>query len=249
MYHASSLVEGRLRHLGVPAAVLREQLAALHERGYRLVGLTEALSLHATAPSVAVTFDDAYGDFLYAALPILEELDARATIYVPTGHVGGQARWLGDEASALPPLLTWEELRRCHASGRVEIGSHTISHRELDILRGEALRRELEDSKEHLERRLGITVSSLCYPHGYHSRSVRAAVQAAGYSNACEVGRRLRAPVHRWAVSRLAVGPDLDGAAVVDQVRRGGPRLAPAVKRVLRPPWRLVRAARAAWTP
>ncbi len=244
MYHAVSRLPGRLRRLGVPPQLLAEQLTRLRSEGYALVGLTEALETAAYDPTravVALTFDDAYSDFLDHAVPILQALDARATLYVPSAHVGDRAAWLGASAAVMPRLLDWDELRDCTASGTVEIGSHSHTHAQLDTLSAAALDQELVHSRDLLEARLEVEIRSFCYPHGYHSQAVRAAVQACGYDNACEVGRRLRSPQHRWSLSRLAVGPSDAPARVLANVRRGGPVVVPTVKRALQPTWRQVR--------
>lgn len=243
MYHAVQSVSGRLRNLGVPPRLLAAQLHRLRAEGYRLVGLTEALRMTHDSPRprvVALTFDDAYADFLTAAVPVLTELEARATLYVPTGHVGGPASWLGSDGAALPRLLTWLELRECVAA-RVEIGSHSITHPQLDTLPLLALEHEVRDSRRRLQEALGVSVESFCYPHGYHSALVRSVVRSAGYDNACEVGRRLRSERHRHAISRLAVGPAHTAERLSNEVRNGGPLVVPVVKRALQPAWRQVR--------
>ena len=243
MYHSVAVIRGRFRQLGVEPALLAQQLGALKDAGYRLVGLTEAVTAAAAGRQnvVALTFDDAYVDFLQSGLPILDQLDAKATLYVPTGHVGGRAGWLKGRANQLPALLTWNGISECLASGRVEIGSHSVTHRELDIMHTRSLATEVSSSRDELEQRIQTEVDSFCYPHGYNSKPVRAAVAAAGYSNACAVGRRLRENPNRFALPRLAVGPDDMGPDLLNQVRLGGPRLVPDLKRAANPGWRVAR--------
>jgi peptidoglycan/xylan/chitin deacetylase (PgdA/CDA1 family) len=244
MYHAVSPVDGRYRRLGLRTGLLHEQLSALVQAGYQLVGLTEALKLQAggDAAVVALTFDDAYEDFLQIAVPVLADLGARATVYVPTAHVGGVAGWLR-ENDKLPRILSYDALAECLDSGCVEIGSHSHTHRALDIIPASELAHEVRGSREQLEDRLGVGISSFCYPHGYHSRGVRNCVAAAGYDNACEVGRRLREARHRLAISRLAIESNEGPECLLVQVSAGGPRLVPTIKRALQPSWRQVRRA------
>jgi peptidoglycan/xylan/chitin deacetylase (PgdA/CDA1 family) len=243
MYHAASQLRGRFKALGVPAATLRKQLAGLAHEGWTLTGLSEALSMaeEGRRDVIALTFDDAYGDFAECVLPILGDLGARATLYVPTAHVGEPARWLGRYAEQLPRLLSWCELEHVAASGRVEIGSHSHTHVHLDTLTAADLEREVTEPRVVLEERLTVEVRSFCYPHGYHSAPVRDAVRAAGYDNACEVGRRLRSTQPRFAISRLAVDPADTPQHLARAVRAGGPVVVPAAKRVLQPAWRGVR--------
>lgn len=249
MYHAVSDLRGtRFAQLGVPPHLLEEQLTALARAGYRLLGLTDALRARAEEPSaalVALTFDDAYDDFAEHAAPLLRRAGAGATLYVPTAHVGGRAGWLGPAAGDVPPLMTWSQLADV-AAGGVEVGSHSHTHPQLDLLGAAELEHEVLESRRLLQERLDVDAASFCYPHGYHAPAVRAAVVAAGYDNACEVGRRTR-PVQgrRFSVSRLAVGPRTSPERLLHEVRSGGPLLEPLVKRALTRPWRSARRARA----
>jgi peptidoglycan/xylan/chitin deacetylase (PgdA/CDA1 family) len=242
MYHAVTPVDGRLRRLGLADGLLHAQLTAIDKAGFALLGLTEALDAWTKGDKVvALTFDDAYADFLATALPTLEAIGAKATVYVPTDHVGANARWLGSDQYGLPPVMSYVELRNCVESGLVEVGSHGHKHVPLDTLSPSDVSDELQRSKSLLESNLGITVRSLCYPHGYHSRMVRDAARLAGYDNACEVGRRLRSGSHRFAISRLAVSPHQAPDLLLKHIRNGGPRLVPAAKRMAQPAWRQVR--------
>jgi peptidoglycan/xylan/chitin deacetylase (PgdA/CDA1 family) len=244
MYHSISRASGPLRKLGVSPELLADQLGLLRSHGYELMGLTEALALTATDPSravVALTFDDGYRDFLDAAVPVLEAVGARATLYVPTMFIGRPASWLGAEANSLPSLLSWSELRECVGTGCVEIGSHSHTHSHLDTLSVGELPVEVVHSKTLLEDGLHVSVRSFCYPHGYHSAPVREAVRDAAYDNACEVGRRLRTAQHRWNISRLAVEPTHTPERVLSDVGSGGPVIVPSAKRALQPAWRRVR--------
>lgn len=247
MYHSVSRASGPLRKLGVSPELLADQLGLLCSEGYELVGLTEALELTATdpfRPVVALTFDDGYRDFLKAAVPVLKAANARATLYVPTKFIGGEASWLGAQAHTLPPLLSWGELRDCVSTGCVEVGSHSHTHAHLDTLSSRQLHAEVTQSKRLLEDGLQVPIRSFCYPHGYHSHPVREAVRRAEYDNACEVGRRLRTASHRWAISRLAVEPRHRPKRVLSDVASGGPVVVPRAKRALQPAWRQIRLYR-----
>jgi peptidoglycan/xylan/chitin deacetylase (PgdA/CDA1 family) len=234
MYHSVSTVDGRLRGLAVPERRLREQLGALAGAGYALVGLTEGLRGNGSRPTVAVTFDDGYVDFLQG-LDVLREVGATATLYVNPGHVGTRM--------ALGPLLSWNQIREVAGAG-IEVGNHSLVHHPLDVLPKALLDKEIRESTERLAGELGGSALSFAYPHGYHSARVRAAVARYGYDNACEVGRRLyRTGAGRFAVPRLQVTPDHDGAGTVELVRTGGPALVPTVKRAAQPAWRAVRWA------
>jgi peptidoglycan/xylan/chitin deacetylase (PgdA/CDA1 family) len=246
MYHSVSAVGGPMRELAVPPRLLADQLAALTDAGYRLVGLSEALDLldaGSTERLLALTFDDGYRDFLTAGVPALQAAGAGATLYPAVGHLGGEARWLGRWAPDFGAMLTWDELAEVAAAG-VEIGNHGLIHHPLDVLPATQLRREVVRSRDLLEQRLQRRVRSFAYPHGYHSRRVRGFVASTGHDNATEVGRRVHTPrERRLAVPRFQPTPDHTGADLVALVAGGGPGLVPRLKRIAQPGWRLARRA------
>ncbi|HLL65282.1 MAG TPA: polysaccharide deacetylase family protein [Micromonosporaceae bacterium] len=245
MYHSvSSVGSGPLRSLAVPPRLLREQLGALVAAGYRLVGLSDAIDLRAagaTGPLVALTFDDGYRDFVTEALPTLAEVCASATLYLAVGHAGGPASWLGARAAQFPPLLDWAALRDVTDAG-IEVGNHSLVHHPLDMIAPGQLGREIRESADRLTQRLGRPVRSFCYPHGYHTPAVRAAVVAAGHDNACAIGYRMFQPGDDpLAVPRLQPTPDHTGADLVRLVRGGGARLPAMGKAAAQPGWRIAR--------
>lgn len=242
MYHAVAPISGPLRGLGVPVDRLREHLAALGEAGYRVTGLTEGIDLaEHGVPVVAMTFDDAYANFLDAC-PVLAAFGAGATLYVPVAHVGGAPTWLGSDAGGFGAVLDWPDLRDVAALG-IEIGNHGLVHEPLDVLPGKGAARQIEMSRDTITAELGRAPRSFAYPHGYHSAKVRAAVAAAGHHNACQIGRRVSTPHDdRYAIPRLQPTPEMSGEALVRCVRaRTQPRA--QVKRMAQPGWRMARRA------
>ena len=254
MYHSVSRpVSGPLRGQAVPPWRLAEQLRALTDAGYRLVGLSEALDLldadadadadltagpyadahaetgtetdpGARAPLVALTFDDGYRNFLTDGLPRLAAAGGSATLYPVAGSLGANPRWLGARATELGPLLSASQLAEVVAAG-IEIGSHGLAHEPLDVLPAAAVERELVESRDRLEQAIGRPVRSFCYPHGYHTHRMRALVRRAGYDNACEVGRRIYRP---------AVAPSRDDRFAIPRLQvtpdHSGPDLVDLVR-------------------
>ena len=135
---------------------------------------------------VRVTFDDA---FRSAAIvfPDLERLGVPVQIFVCTRYalVGAPLtipELAGDDPEQLA-TMNWDELREQAARG-VAIGSHAVSHPHLTTLSEDELRRELNESREEIEDRLGRPCEDLAYPYGEHDERVRAATRAAGYRRA-----------------------------------------------------------------
>jgi peptidoglycan/xylan/chitin deacetylase (PgdA/CDA1 family) len=237
MYH-SAPESGPGSHLAVPRELIDRQWHALVSEGWTLRGLTEALDLARTDPAariVAVTFDDGYRDFL-GVPDLLAKHDARATLYLPTSYPDiaerGSSPWLSwQEAVSLPGEL-------------VEIGSHAHAHRPLDVLVQDDLDYEVRHSRQLLTERLGAQPRSFCYPNGYSSQRVRRSVSAAGYANACVIGRCLADPAGpSYAVPRLQVTPVHDETSIVRLVGSGEAGLTPTLKRIAYPAWRMARFA------
>ena len=135
---------------------------------------------------VRVTFDDAFRSAA-TVFPDLERLGVPVQIFVCTRYalVGAPLtipELAGDDPEQLA-TMNWDELREQAARG-VAIGSHAVSHPHLTTLSDDDLRRELNESKEEIEDRLGRPCEDLAYPYGEHDQRVRAAARAAGYRRA-----------------------------------------------------------------
>ena len=189
-YHAVSSVWPT--ELAVAETQLAGQLAALRRRGY--VGLTFAESerarLAGSLPrrAVVVTFDDGFAS-TSRARPALEEAGFPGTVFVVTDFVesGDALSFIADgsgpdAADELAPL-GWSELAELRELGW-EVGSHTVTHPRLPDLDDRELRRELEQSRETIERRLG-NCETLAYPYGAADERVAGAAAEAGYLAAC----------------------------------------------------------------
>jgi peptidoglycan/xylan/chitin deacetylase (PgdA/CDA1 family) len=206
-YHAVS--SAWRTELAVGETQLAWQLAALRRHGY--VGLTFAESERARLAdrlpkrTVVVTFDDGFAS-TSRARPALEEAGFPGTIFVVTDFVesgdalsfipNGSAPEAADE---LAPL-GWSELAELRELGW-EVGSHTVTHPRLPDIDAPELQRELELSRETIERRLG-SCETLAYPYGAADERVAAAAAEAGYLAACTLtgAHRVDEPFRRSRV-------------------------------------------------
>lgn len=180
MYHYVRTVDGAVDPLGYELSIAPElfeqHMAWLAQNGYtgiRVELLVRCIRGEALCPPkpVAITFDDGYSDAYDMALPILQRYGFSATFYIISGAVGQ------------PGYMNWEQLAVLRDTG-MEIGSHTISHPDLTQLDVGELARQVTQSKQDLERALGITITSFCYPTGLYNATVEEQVRVAGYSNA-----------------------------------------------------------------
>jgi peptidoglycan/xylan/chitin deacetylase (PgdA/CDA1 family) len=135
---------------------------------------------------VHATFDDAFRSAA-SIFPALELLGVPIQIFVCTSYARTGApltlpELAGDDPEQLA-TMDWDALLE-HADRGVAIGSHAVSHPHLTKLSADELRRELNESKEEIEHRLGRRCEDLAYPYGEHDERVRAAARAAGYGRA-----------------------------------------------------------------
>jgi peptidoglycan/xylan/chitin deacetylase (PgdA/CDA1 family) len=178
-YHRIAPAESSLpeitRRLTVDPAEFAREMQWLASHGFQAITqreLFDSLMHRRTLPRkpVVITFDDGYRNVLTYAAPVLARLRMRAIAYVISGRLTG----------AGPSFLTCPELKRLERLG-VEIGSHTVSHRDLRTLTASALEYELAASRRRLECCLAHPVQWFAYPYGgYHTRVVEE-VRRAGY--------------------------------------------------------------------
>lgn len=200
-----------------------EQMAALRESNFDVIHFREVPTALAQGRSaVAITIDDGLADAADNACLVLAALGITATLFVPSGYVGGHSRWLRG-ADARRPMLSWRTIESLVAEG-FEIGSHGRMHLAADVNPPELVERDARASRLELEDRIDRSVTSFAYPFGYHSASAREAVRAAGYRQACAVGElAAQANDDRWALPRLQVGNHTTPEELVRMVTSSAP--------------------------
>lgn len=163
----------------------RMHMELLRARGYAAITLAEQQRLF-KAPGgtespkpVVITFDDGYEDFFHSAFPVLHELGLTATVFLPTGRVGGT------DSSGFR-YLSWTQVRELRKCG-VLFGSHTVSHSELRFLDSRQVQLELTQSRTRIEDELGESIDSFSHPYAFpdddadYVSRFRAALGQAGY--------------------------------------------------------------------
>ena len=94
----------------------------LSRSGYSTITIAELLRRRPAAQAgrdrvIVLTFDDAYADFHSVALPLLTRYGMTATLFVPTGHVGGYSRWMCREGEGERAILPGRPSPRSQAAG------------------------------------------------------------------------------------------------------------------------------------
>lgn len=158
-------------NLTVGIAQFERQMALLR-RHCDVLSIEETLSMQSIPrsdrPQVAVTFDDGYADNFLHAAPILARHRVPAAFFVSTGIVGTtEARFPHDVRRGNPwiPVMQWDDLRRMRDWG-FTIGSHSVSHIDCAAEPQHKVQSELAESRDALERELGVTAPLFGYPYG-----------------------------------------------------------------------------------
>ena len=180
-YHRISPVYSGLPEptINVTPVRFRRQIVGLLERGFRFVSLQEALDAQACGhefleSTVVLTFDDIYDNVYEHAFPILQELNIPATCFVATGFVDSERPFLFDPwarahhdcvpRSAWRPI-TWRHLERMQASGLIDVGAHSHTHRDFRLC-PQTFRADVAEGVRILEERLGVEPATFAFPYG-----------------------------------------------------------------------------------
>lgn len=173
-------------------------------RGVSMRDLRMAMSVGNAGGLIGLTFDDGYEDFLYTAIPILEQFGFSATLFVVSGMLGKENSWKHQGGPRPRLKLLGAEGVRAVAERGMEVGCHTMSHPRLSGLSTEALIEEISDSRQILSEVVDTPVEGFCYPYGDLDRSAARAVRKAGYDYACAIKKQVENTVYDWP--RIYVG-------------------------------------------
>lgn len=164
------------------SAEFEEQMNFIADNGGSVITIDE-LYKHLTdgtpvpLRSVVLTFDDDYQGVKDFAAPVLARHKFPATLFVHTGFVGNTTQGR--------PKMSWDTLRELQKTGLYTIADHTITHPDdITKLSPDEQKKELGESKEKIEKELGIKVTFLAYPVGHNDETTRQIAQDLGYTMA-----------------------------------------------------------------
>ncbi len=177
MYH--SIAEDDVA-TAISPKIFAEQMDAIEAAGTAVISLDDFVAARAgektlAENSIIISFDDAFKDFRTEAFPILKEKGFPAIVYVPTGCVGGFENWRG-ALSKPREIMDWDDLAFLVGEG-IELGSHTITHPDLNELKTLDLVEEVRQPKQDMEKRLGIQVHHFAPPYGIADYFARTAIE------------------------------------------------------------------------
>lgn len=172
LYHRVDTPKNDPLLLSVSPDNFRKQLTYLKNK-YKIIHLSELVERIKNKKSLrnylVITFDDGYLDNYQKALPILEELEVPATIFVVSGKINSKESFFWDkdmviEDAGIP--LELSILEKLSQSPFIEIGAHTVTHPRLSELMLDKQKEEIFNSKRQLETLLKKPIETFSYPFG-----------------------------------------------------------------------------------
>ncbi len=216
------------RHYSMDPGRFAEQMEHVASLGFQTLTIGQLVTaMNGPAGSMparplVITFDDGFEEMHSVALPILTRLDLRATAYLVTGYPDLRSHWLAPLGEGDRPLLKAGQVRELDQAG-VEIGAHGHSHQPLDEMSFATARADIDASRTALEAIVGHPVATFAYPHGYHTRQLKAYLRASGFLSACAVKQAIsHSEDDRYALARAIVGSDISTEALDSWLRGEG---------------------------
>ncbi|MHB1653392.1 MAG: polysaccharide deacetylase family protein [Desulfitobacteriaceae bacterium] len=170
-YHSVMIEPGN--ELRMPPKQFTEQMSYLAKHGYHSITpeqLEQFYSGQGVLPDkpFLLTFDDGYVDNYTNALPVLQKYGFTALVFVVSSYIDGSG------------FLSDDQLRSLVAAGWT-IGGHTVNHAHLTKLNPASQIKELRDSKQYLEKKLGVPVHYFAYPFGEYNTELKKLLHEEGY--------------------------------------------------------------------
>ncbi|WP_202614463.1 polysaccharide deacetylase family protein [Halostella litorea] len=146
---------------------------------YEIVDLDE---LFDTKRGVVLTFDDGYRDFYDTVVPLLEEYNVPATVFMNGAFIDDRSEILysrlGVPEGEKGVIMSTDQVRELAEHDLVTIGNHTYSHPNLNDLSKTEIKEEIVRGKHVLEEEFDLTIERFAYPYGRYNEESHAVVEA-----------------------------------------------------------------------
>lgn len=149
-----------------------------------------------------ITFDDGFASDYEIVFPLLKENKIKGTFFISIDKVGTEG------------YLTWPQILEMHKYG-MHIGSHGLTHKSMNSLTKNMLRKEFRNSKLILEDFLGDKVISFSYPYGSFSKYTNKIGIDEGYEFLCNSQHGIYDGINHL-IPRNSINSKMDWENVID---------------------------------
>jgi peptidoglycan/xylan/chitin deacetylase (PgdA/CDA1 family) len=166
MYHSIARASGPT---SISPETFKRQIEILVDCGYRTISIASFRDwlegkTEPPARSVLLTFDDGFADFAECAFEILKTHACTATVFLPSGKIGGMEDW-AENGSGGRSLMSWSQVIDLSREN-VDFGGHSVTHTDLTKLSGNELEREIRQCRDQIELKLGRPPIAFAPPYG-----------------------------------------------------------------------------------
>ncbi len=170
MYHSISTVPPRWsKDMCIEPGLFRQQLQYLKDHGYKVITASEArrrlLAGEDVERNIVLTFDDGYANNYTVAYPMLKEYGFKGTFFAIGKKVGE------------PGYMTYPQMKEMHFKGKMEIGSHSMSHDPLDVIEPGYLPWEIYQPMNLFSDEMNFYIHGIAYPNGAYNDAVIAEIR------------------------------------------------------------------------
>jgi peptidoglycan/xylan/chitin deacetylase (PgdA/CDA1 family) len=192
-----------------------QQLQTLRAQNIAVVTLDQVLDDWESkkplpAKAVVLTFDDGRQCLYDQVMPALLRYNMVGELFLVTSFLAESAaeRKVIGNALGRHPYLTWPEVRTMVDTGAFVVEAHSVTHPPLRKMSERRQQSEIVDSRQELQRRLGVPVKYFAYPFGSFNASTVQFTEQAGFRAAFSVGKgnnsRYQVTRHSMWASSLA---------------------------------------------
>ncbi len=156
MYHSISKEE--ISDLTVLLSELEKQFKYLKDNHYQTIFYDE---IDESQKQVFITFDDGYVNNLELLMPLLQQYNFKATIFIPFEFIGKKDEWWTNSQE----IMSVEQLKSLDKN-YVQLGWHSYSHQSYKTLSINEIKDDLLQSKHVIETHALPVAPIFAYPFG-----------------------------------------------------------------------------------